>query len=107
MSDKIYKDSSIPSEYNVVGYTSDAILFFKENDFSNCYQQKFVQNTYIIDYITTMPNYNLLATPYETSDEYVYRADAPMIFQTYLIIFLFVMFGVNVVTRIFHRKGLF
>lgn len=107
MSDKIYKDSSIPDEYNVVGYTSDSILFFKENDYSNCYEQKYIQNTYIIDYITSVPSYTLLATSYEISDEYVYRADASMIFQTYLIVFLFVMFGVNVVTRVIHRKGLF
>lgn len=107
MSDKIYKESTIPDDYNLVGYDDETFYFFKDGDFSSCYIQKYIQGRYVVDYISNIDTpYNLLATSYEISNDYVYRADANYIFVTYTIIFCFLMFGINIVTRVIHRKGL-
>lgn len=108
--DKLYKNNSIPVEYSHIAVIDCDYFFFDNEDvFSSngYYVQRFVQGAYIVDFHIEDFTQTVVTYQYETTDDYMYRADATHICYTFLFFVFLLCFGINILMRVFYNKGVF
>lgn len=108
--DKLYKNNSIPEEYNHIAVIDGDYFFFDNEDIfssNGYYIQRYEQGAYIVDFHIEQFTQSVITYQYETSNDYMYRCDSLHICYTFLFFAILLCFGINILMRVFYNKGVF